>query len=66
MTHFKEKPEYSFTFKELKTLNNLLIIVKIKKLTEINYFPVDILFYIKIDDRFPESSPIVTCNSNVL
>jgi hypothetical protein len=64
-THFREKQEYSFTYKELKYQNNLLIEVKLPGCTEINQFTNDILFYIKINESFPESAPIVTCNSNV-
>ncbi len=63
--HFKDKQDYSFNYKELKYINNLLIEVKLRGCTEINQFSNDILFYFKINENFPESSPVVTCHSKV-
>lgn len=57
--------ECSYNIRLNRYDQTILIKYKLKKKTNLNKYLDDIYFHIVIDRNFPESCPLVTCNSNV-
>lgn len=62
---FKENKNMSFSFRENKNDRLILIVVKLKRKSEINSLGCDIIFHIKLFDNYPEVFPNVTCLTTV-